>query len=134
MPKAKSGSSKLVKKGCRLGVTAKEKGLDSPIGPMGASPYIMIFEGSSDKVTVLNNPGLGHGSRGGMMAADAMVSNGVDVVITGTIGKVTLDILKEAGVRVHGGCEEQVRSAMEKCLKDELPECQHGVFAGYIGN
>ena len=125
---------KLEKKGCRLGVTAKEKSLDSPIGPMGSSPYLLIFEGSSDKLVVLRNPGAGHGSRGGTMAADALINNGVDVVITGTIGKITLETLKEAGVRVHGGCEEMVRGAMEKCLRDELPECRHAVFAGYIGN
>lgn len=121
------------KSGCRLGVTSMGKSLRGSVGPMGSSAYIMIFEGSSEKVTVLTNPGKGHGTKSGVMAAESMINNGVDVVITGSIGKMTLATLKEAGVRVHGGCEESVQGAMQKCLRDELPECKKAVFAGYLG-
>jgi predicted Fe-Mo cluster-binding NifX family protein len=130
----KNKKSHKMKGHCRLGVTSKEKSLSSQVGSMGGSPYILIFEGSRDKVTVLKNPGVGHGTLGGSMAADAMISNGVNIVITGTIGKVSIQILKEARITVHGGCTEAVSEAMEKCLKDELPECQGAMFAGYIGN
>jgi predicted Fe-Mo cluster-binding NifX family protein len=132
MPGAKKGAADRSKK-CRLGVTAKEKSLDSEIGSMAGSPYILVFEGYGSTVTVLRNPGVGHGSLSGTMAAEAMVNNGVSVVITGTIGSHTLQVLKEAGISVHAGCAEVVREAMGKCMKNELPECNHAVFAGYIG-
>lgn len=133
MPKEGKGEVGRSKR-CLLGVTAKEKGLDSEIGSMASSPYILVFEGYGSTVTVLRNPGVGHGSLSGTMAAEAMVNNGVNVVITGTIGNHTLQVLKEAGIRVHAGCAEVVRDAMGKCMKDELPECDRAVFAGYIGN
>lgn len=133
MPGTKKGTAGMSKK-CRLGVTAKEKSLDSEIGPMASSPYILVFEGYGSTVTVLRNPGVGHGSLSGTMAAEAMVNNGVNVVITGTIGNHTLQVLKEAGISVHAGCAEAVREAMGKCMKNELPECNQAVFAGYIGN
>jgi predicted Fe-Mo cluster-binding NifX family protein len=101
---------------------------------MASSPFIMIFEGYGSEVTVLRNPGVGHGNLSGTMAAEAMVNNGVNVVITGTIGSHTLQVLKEAGISVHGGCAETVRTAMDKCLNNELAECDKAVFAGYIGN
>ncbi len=134
MPEVSKGKKAIkVGHGCRLGVTARDKAMNGPVGPMGSSPYIMVFEGSSDDITILINPGMGHGSRGGMMTAEAMINSGVDVVITGSIGKMSLYTLKEAGIRVHGGCTETVGEAMKKCLRDELPECQHAVFAGYLG-
>jgi predicted Fe-Mo cluster-binding NifX family protein len=134
MPEASKGRTAVKGgHGCRLGITSRDKAMNGPVGPMGSSPYIMVFEGSSEEVTVLKNPGKGHGSHGGVMTAEAMINNGVDVVITGSIGKMSLHTLKEAGIRVHGGCTETVGEAMQKCLKDELPECQHAVFAGYLG-
>jgi len=132
MPGAKKSTAVRSKK-CRLGVTAKEKSLDSEIGSMASSPYILVFEGYGSTVTVLRNPGMGHGSLSGTMAAEAMVNNGINVVITGTIGNKTLNVLKEAGISVHAGCAEAVRDAMGKCMNNELPECNQGVFAGYLG-
>ena len=134
MPRASKGSTAHREvHGCRLGITARDKALSGPVGPMGSSPYLLVFEGSSDEVTVLNNPGVGHGSQGGVMMAEAMINIGVDVVITGSIGNISLNKLKGAGIRVHGGCTETVSEAMKKCLRDELPECQHAVFAGFLG-
>jgi predicted Fe-Mo cluster-binding NifX family protein len=134
LPQASKGSTANREgHGCRLGITARDKAMSGSVGPMGSSPYILVFEGSGDEVAVHKNPGMGHGSQGGVITAEAMIKIGVDVVITGSIGKISLNTLKGAGIRVHGGCNETVGEAMKKCLRDELPECQHAVFAGFLG-
>lgn len=104
----------------KICVTAISGSLDAPMDPhFGRSPYFILVDSGTMEFEALENPGvsvLGIGAQ----AAQALVSKGISVLITGKIGPEAFRILSEEGVRVVTGVSGPGRAAVEQYKRGEL--------------
>jgi predicted Fe-Mo cluster-binding NifX family protein len=120
------------KRRCRMAVTSRGRGLDSRVGSLARSPYILVFEGSPDKYSVIEERSQDARDEPGVRAAEALVGKKIAIVITGTIGKSAHEVLKKAGMSVKGGCKGTIADAVKKCAEGRLAECMGATYAGNV--
>jgi len=96
----------------RIGVLAEGDDLSSYVSEdFGHAPYFLIVDYDTLDYTVVENEFV-NAMGAGMKVADAIVSLGVDAVITGGIGSHGYEILTKAGIKVSYDEEGTV----EECL------------------
>ena len=84
----------------------------------GHSEYFKVYEVQDGKVTsseVIGTNGTGHGALAGLL-----FNGGVEVLICGGIGGGAQLALKEAGIKVFGGCSGDADTAVEEYLNGTL--------------
>jgi predicted Fe-Mo cluster-binding NifX family protein len=71
----------------KIAVTASGPGLKAAVDPrFGRCPYLVVVDDQTGEHTALRNPGLEMASGAGIATAEALVNEGVQVVITGNCG------------------------------------------------
>ena len=107
----------------RIAISADNRnGLDSVVSPhFGRCPhYILVnVEGHEVKtVNVVDNPYYGQHSPG--MVPDFIHSQGVDVMLTGGMGRRAIAFFEQLGVEAVSGASGTVRRALELYLGGQL--------------
>jgi len=120
------------RKQCRIAVTSAGNDLNSKVSLIGRSSHFILFEGTPERYTVIENASRGVGTESGAEAAKALAETKVDIVITGTIGSHAYRALQEAGISVKAGCSGTIAEAIKKCAAGELAECKGATYAGNI--
>ncbi|MCQ1536163.1 dinitrogenase iron-molybdenum cofactor biosynthesis protein [Methanosarcina sp. KYL-1] len=104
----------------KICVTATSWNLDSTMDPhFGRAPYFIIIDPETMEFEVLENPGVSVLGKG-IQVAQAMVSKGIDVLLTGKIGPDAFRILSEEGVSIVTGASGSIQAAVEQFKKGEL--------------
>ena len=97
----------------KIGVLSEGDDLSSYVcDDFGHAPYFLIVDYDTLDYTVVENEFI-NAEGAGMKVADAIVSIGVDAVITGGIGSHGYDILTKAGIRVSFDEEGTVEECLE---------------------
>ncbi|UUX93583.1 NifB/NifX family molybdenum-iron cluster-binding protein [Methanoplanus endosymbiosus] len=97
----------------KVAVTSKGENKDSVFeGRFGRTPYFLIFDTESDECKAVKNPYSQEASGVGPRAAQLLVDNSVNKVITGNVGGNAASALQMAGIEVvldrNGGSAEEV--------------------------
>lgn len=116
-----------------MAVTSRGKDIDGEIAPIARSSYCIIFEGDPKNHHSVENSVKKRGSESGIKTAAELAKEGLDIVITGTIGPRALKQLEAAGIKVHAGCEGKVSDVLDKCMQGKLPVCKKATYTGYLG-
>ncbi|QLH74968.1 MAG: NifB/NifX family molybdenum-iron cluster-binding protein [Methanomassiliicoccales archaeon] len=119
-------------KKCRIAVTSMGRDLKSRVGPIARSPYIIVFEGSPDKFSVIEERHIDARNEPGVKTAETLVSKEIGTVITGTIGKRAHEVLSRAGISIKGGCKGSVEEAVRECAAGRLADCHGAKYAGNV--
>ena len=97
----------------KIGVLAEGDDLSSYVcEDFGHAPFFLIVDYDTLDYSVVENEFI-NAEGAGMKVADAIVSMGVDAVITGGIGSHGYDILTKAGIR--GSFDEE--GTVEECVE-----------------
>ena len=97
----------------KIGVLSEGDDLSSYVcDDFGHAPYFLIVDYDTLDYTVVENEFI-DAEGAGMKVADAIVSIGVDAVITGGIGSHGYDILTKAGIKVSFDEEGTVEECLE---------------------
>ena len=107
----------------KIGVLSEGDELSSYVSDdFGHAPYFLIVDYDTLDYTVIKNEFM-NTEGAGMKVADAIVSLGVDAVITGGIGSHGYDILTKAGIRVSydedGTVEECINAFKRRYERDK---------------
>lgn len=85
----------------KVAVTSKGETKDSVFeGRFGRTPYFLIFDTESDEFKAVKNPYCEEASGVGPRAAQLLVDNGVEKVITGNVGGNAASALEMAGIKL----------------------------------
>ena len=107
----------------RIAIPALEKSLDSAIAPtFGRAPGFLIIELKGNQIQsydYMPNPGASSWRGAGISSAQAVINNGVNVVIAQSIGPNSFDILFSSHVDVYQS-SGTVRDAINKFLSGSL--------------
>ncbi|NEX20269.1 dinitrogenase iron-molybdenum cofactor biosynthesis protein [Thiorhodococcus mannitoliphagus] len=87
--------------------------LDSAIDPrFGRSAYFALIDQGTGALEAIPNPFLDAASGAGTQAAQWVLEQGVDVLVTGRCGPKAAAVLEGSGVRVIEGASGSVREAV----------------------
>ena len=98
--------------------------IDSLIDPrFGRSPHFLITDENKKDIKIIDNPGIQAMGGAGITAAQAVVSAGAEVVITGNLGPNAFNVLTASGLKIITGVFGiSAEEALEKFKKGELKE------------
>lgn len=101
----------------------------------GRAPKFVIIDGKKRKE--IANPGFNAWRGAGVTAAQTLVSEGVNAVITGNVGPNAYAMLATAGIEVYWAPGLSIEEAVEKLKQGELqkatPAGRWGWGPGYSG-
>ncbi|MDI6885514.1 MAG: NifB/NifX family molybdenum-iron cluster-binding protein [archaeon] len=118
----------------KICVTAAEVDLNAPVDPrFGRCQYFVFVDSDTMAFEAMPNQALAAPGGAGIQAAQAMVSKGVDVLISGNIGPNAFQVLSAAGVKVATGAYGTVKEAVEMYKSGKLSETGASSVATYAG-
>lgn len=106
----------------KIAVSAVDKHLDSaPDARFGRCQWFLICSGD-DEVRAIENQGAGAGGGAGVAAAQLMIDEGVEAVVSGNVGPNAYRVLARAGIKVYKAGNQSCARLVEMCKQGELPE------------
>lgn len=119
--------------GMKVAVTSRGSDLGAEFDPrFGRARFFVVIDTETNRFTVHDNKGnLNAAGYAGIKAAEAIVKNGVEAVITGKIGPKALARLKAANVIVYAGTAGHVRQALEQMERGELERIREPTVEGH---
>ncbi|HDS44533.1 MAG TPA: dinitrogenase iron-molybdenum cofactor biosynthesis protein [Methanomicrobia archaeon] len=118
----------------KICVTAVADRLDAQVDPrFGRSQYFVIVDPATMDFESRPNPALNAPGGAGIQAAQAMVNEGVDVVISGNMGPNAFQVLSAAGVKIATGAYGTVKDAIELYQAGKLAEAGTATVVAHAG-
>jgi predicted Fe-Mo cluster-binding NifX family protein len=107
----------------KIGISSNGKDLDSTLDlRFGRCSYFVIYDTENKDAKAVENNGQLSGGGAGIAAAQQIIDEGVDVVITGNLGPNAFEIIEKSDVKVFKSETMPIRTVLEKYEKDELAE------------
>ncbi len=118
----------------RVVVTANGEGLDAPASPVfGRCPYYVFVDTETMAAQTLSNPAVAAGGGAGVQAAQYVVQEGAQAVITGNVGPNAFQVFQAAGVPVYLSPGGTVRQAVEAFKRGALPPLGQATAPAHAG-
>ena len=118
----------------KIAVSATSNSIDAPINPrFGRCQYFVIMDTDTMEVKAVTNDALGAMSGAGIQAAQILVSNSVQLVLTGNVGPNAFNVLSAAGVRILTGIRGTVNEVIKQYKRGELEEIRGPTVGGHHG-
>lgn len=109
----------------KIAITTEARELNSNISPVfGRSRYIIIVDLDDNeikKLTSIENP-FKYEKGAGNLAAEFLVNQGIDVLISGEMGPIAFQILKNANVIVYKASSGDVEKNLKRLTEGKLEE------------
>ena len=110
--------------------TALESNVDARFG---RCPYFIIYDTSDDTFSHIENKSRQAMGGAGIQAAQMIVNQNVEAVITGNIGPNAYKVLSAASINVYSGITGTVENAIDRLKKDELKSSKGPDVAPHFG-
>ncbi len=118
----------------KIVVTANAEGMEAEASPVfGRSAYYVFVDTESMESEVLENPAVGAASGAGVQAAQLMVQQGAEAVVSGNVGPNAFEVLRSAGVHVYVFEGGTVRQAVEAFKAGELSRTREATGPAHAG-
>ena len=106
----------------KICITSTGDNLEAQVDPrFGRCPYFIIYDTDTDNFQVFENASMTAPSGAGIQAAQFVVNEGAEVVITGNVGPNSFGVFNASGVKIITGVAGiKVKDAVEKFKKGEL--------------
>ncbi|HUU78141.1 MAG TPA: NifB/NifX family molybdenum-iron cluster-binding protein [candidate division Zixibacteria bacterium] len=117
----------------RIAVSSTGINLDASVDPrFGRCVQFLIVETDNMSFQVFNNQAQFEGHGAGISAAQNILSQNINVIITGNIGPNAFRVVQAANVKVYmsGG---NIKEAINKLLNNELPHQNAPTNTGHYG-
>lgn len=105
----------------RIAVSATTEDMDSAVSPVfGRCPFYLFVDTDTMEWNAVANPAAGASGGAGIQAAQFIVEQGAQALLTGNVGPNAMDVLNAAGVSVYPATEGTVREAVEAFRAGDL--------------
>lgn len=107
----------------RVAISSKGKNIDDTIDMrFGRCEYFQIHDTKNKQVQIIENKGKSAEGGAGIAAAQQILDEKVDAIITGSLGPNAFLIIKKAGIKAYGGENNSIASVLEKFIDGKLSE------------
>jgi len=111
----------------KIVITSTGTDLDSTFSPtFGRCPVFIFLEEEADGMEAIRNPASDAHGGAGIQAAQFVIDQGVEAVVTGRVGPNAMDVLKAAGIPIYIFQGDTPRHALEAFRSGTLQQ-QTGV-------
>jgi predicted Fe-Mo cluster-binding NifX family protein len=118
----------------RIAVTANGTDLDAQASPVfgRCSTYILVDTETMEYESIAN-PAVASGGGAGVQAAQFIIKQGAEAVVTGNVGPNAFGVFKAAGTPVFLNKGGTVRQAVEACQEGLLSSATDATVAAHAG-
>lgn len=88
----------------------------------GRCTYFQIHDTENKEVKIIENKGQASSGGAGIVAAQQIIDEKVDVIITGNLGPNAFEIIEKAGIKTYKCGNVTISSAIDKYKNGELEE------------
>lgn len=107
----------------RIGISAKGRTLDSLLDErFGRCEYFLIYDTKNEQVNILENEGQTASGGAGIKAAQQLIDEKVDLLITGHLGPNAYELVEKSGIKAYECKTMTISEAIQKLDNDELIE------------
>ena len=118
----------------KIVVTSNGADLDAQASPVfGRCPWYLFVDTETMEVEAVENPAMEAASGAGIQAAQFVVEQGADALVTGNVGPNAFDVLRSADVRVYLLEDGTVREAVEAYEEGLLTEASDATGPAHAG-
>lgn len=118
----------------KIVVTANGKGLDAPTSPFfGRCPWYVLVETETLECETIANPAQSAAGGAGIQAAQYLVAQGVQAVVSGNVGPNAFQVLRTASIPVYLSADGTVRQAVEGFQAGQLEAANAPTAPSHIG-
>ena len=118
----------------RIIVSAQGESLDAPASPVfGRCPTYILVDPVTAEFQALPNPAMNQGGGAGIQAAQFVVQQGAQAVLTGNLGPNAFDVLQAAGIPAYVVLDGTVRQAVEAFNAQGLQPMGRANVAAHAG-
>ncbi len=115
-------------------VSSQGESLDALASPVfGRCPTYLFVDTATMEFEALPNPAVSQGGGAGIQAAQFVVNEGAQAVLTGNLGPNAFDVLQAAGVPSYLAIEGTVRQAVEAYNAGQLEPLAGANVAAHAG-
>jgi predicted Fe-Mo cluster-binding NifX family protein len=106
----------------KIAISSQGKDLDSQVDPrFGRARYFIIYDTERDDFEVIDNgANVNAGQGAGIQAAQSVVSQQVDLVVSGNLGPKAFQVLSAADVKTALWADGNVSEAIELAKDEQL--------------
>ena len=107
----------------KIGISARGKTLDSLLDErFGRCEYFLIYDTKDKQTSVLENKGQLASGGAGIKAAQQLIDEKVDVIITGHLGPNAYELIDKSGIKAYECKTTTINSVIQRLEKGELTE------------
>lgn len=104
-----------------IAMPVEGKSMDSKISDnFGRTEFYLLYDDKTDEATFLENTAAKSQSGAGIEAAQILVDNNIDVLITPRCGKNAADVLKSGNIEIYKSNTNSVKENLEDLKSDKL--------------
>lgn len=108
--------------------------LDAAVSPVfGRCPFYLFVDTETMEWSAVANPAMGASGGAGIQAAQFVVEQGAQAVLTGNVGPNAMDVLDAAGVGVYPVAQGTVREAVESFRAESLAKVSQATVPADTG-
>jgi len=120
----------------KIAIPTNEKNIEDLLCPsFGRAPYFLIYDTETRNSNFLNNTAATGQGGAGIKAAQIVVDNNAEILITPRCGEQASDVIKEARIKVYKSIDDSIINNIKAFQKGELVELEnfHAGFHGHGG-
>lgn len=110
----------------KIGISSDGENLDSFLDlRFGRCRYFVIYDTENNEVRAVENDGQSSKGGAGIAAAQQLIDENVDVVITGNLGPNAFELIEKANIKAFKSESILLKSVIEKYKNGELEELKN---------
>lgn len=107
----------------KIAISSAGKGMESMLDSrFGRCNYFVLYDAASGLIKAVENRGQTSGGGAGIAAAQQIIDEGVEALITGSLGPNAYNLIKTAGIKVYRCENTEVKKAIELLNENKLEE------------
>jgi len=118
----------------KIAITIQEKNENAKVDPrFGRCAYFLIYDDQTNEKKIIDNSQNLNAPQGaGIQAAQNILKENVEVLITGNVGPKAFQLLKDSGVKIFVGAQDMnVDDAIKAFKNGELNEANSATKPGH---
>lgn len=121
----------------KIAIPVNDKSIESGVCPsFGRAPYFMIYDTKSKESSFLDNSAVSSQGGAGIVAAQYIVDNNVDILLTPRCGENAAQIFNAADIKIYKTINDLVDDNIKALIDEELTLLKeiHSGFHHHGGN
>jgi len=121
----------------KIAIPVDEKNLESSVcASFGRTPYFLIYDTETKESVFIDNSAVASTGGAGIKAAQTIVDNKANALLTPRCGQNAADVIKSADIKIFKTTSASVKDNIAAYIDGKLPLLEeiHAGFHGHGGN